>query len=298
MKVCPACRTTFDDSQNFCLTDGTPLVPAETEAEKETVVAPRESNVQHRSYQTPTPVAAPEPAGKKPKTGLIVAGTALVTLLLVGLGAGGWWLMSRNNGQTARTNANTILMSNANSAVRTSVNLAVANSKNDANANESATNSAVNAPNVNTETAESSPTPERELLSAEAATIRKEVSGAINSWANEIESGNLNGHLSFYADTLDYYYTARGFPKNQVRADKQRAFADFDDIEFKISNVKITPDASGNRATVVYDKEWVFSNDERSTEGKVQSQLTLQKIGGRWLIVGERDLRVYYQESH
>lgn len=298
MKVCPACRTTFDDSQNFCLSDGTPLVPAETEPEKETVVAPRESNVEHRSYQTRTPAAAPQPAGKKSKTGLIVAGTVLATLLLVGLGAGGWWLMSRNNAQNAGTNANTNLVSNSNSAVRTSVNLAVANSKTAANANESATNSAAEAPNVNTETAESSPTPARELPSAETAVIRKEVSGTISSWANAIESRNLNGHLSFYADTLDYYYTARGYSKNQVRADKERAFEAFDDIEFNISNISVTPDASGNRATVVYDKEWVFSNEERSNEGKVQSQLTLQKIGGRWLIVGERDLKVYYQESH
>ena len=163
-----------------------------------------------------------------------------------------------------------------------------------------ATNSAIVTPNVNAEITEGSPTPPpaREISEREAATIRKAVSGTVSSWANAIESGNFNGHLSFYADTLDYYYNARGFSKNQVRADKQRAFEAFDNIEFNISNVRVTPDASGERATVVYDKEWVFENDERVSEGKVQSQLTLQKIGGRWLIVGERDLKVYYQESH
>jgi hypothetical protein len=81
-----------------------------------------------------------------------------------------------------------------------------------------------------------------------------------------------------------------------VRADKQRAFEAFDDIEFNVSNVRVIAE-SEDRVTVIYDKEWVFANGERTTEGKVQSQLTLQRINGRWLIVGERDLKVYYQQS-
>lgn len=70
MKVCPSCRTTFDDSQNFCLNDGTPLIVAE--AEMETVVAPPESNVEYKSYQTIPPAAsapvAPPPAVAAPST--------------------------------------------------------------------------------------------------------------------------------------------------------------------------------------------------------------------------------------
>lgn len=307
MKVCPACRTTFDDSQNFCLNDGTPLVAAETEPEPATIVtpaaAPPKSNVEYRSYQTPPATASVPAVGKKSNTGLIVAGTALATLLLLGLGAGGWWIMSRsgnNNREIARTNVNasTISNSNLNSAPRASPSASVTNSSVAANSNAMPTNSTIAAPETNPEIPQNAPAPPAHEISAkEAATVRKEVGGTINSWANAIESGNLNGHLGYYADTLDYYYNARGFSKNQVRADKERAFETFDNIEFNISNIRVTPEAGGDRATVVYDKEWLFENDERSTEGKVQSQLTLQKIGGRWLIVGERDLKVYYQES-
>jgi ketosteroid isomerase-like protein len=139
--------------------------------------------------------------------------------------------------------------------------------------------------------------PPHQLPARETAAIRKQVTGALNSWANAIEDGDINGHLSYYADTLEYYYTTRGLSKNQVRADKQRAFEAFDDIQFNISNLRVMPEPGGDRVIVVYDKEWVFSNDERTSKGKVQSQLTLQRINGRWLIVGERDLKVYYQQS-
>jgi ketosteroid isomerase-like protein len=305
MKVCPSCRTTFDDSQNFCLNDGTPLIVAETEME--TIVAPPEP-VEHRSYQTippaaHAPIGAPRAApAKKSNTGLIAAATALGVLLLVGLGAGAWWTMSRKdnnannrNQPVARTNANTNTISNSNLnsnvAARSSTPAVVTST---VNGSVPATNSAVVAPSETDDVAEDSPPTSAPPVSArEAATVRKEVSGAVSSWANAIESGNINGHLNYYADTLEYYYTARGFSKNQVRADKQRAFEAFDDIEFNISNVRVTPEADGDRATVVYDKAWAFSNAERTSEGKVQSQMTLQKIGGRWLIVGERDLKVY-----
>lgn len=322
MKVCPSCRTTFDDSQNFCLNDGTMLIVAETEMD--TVVVPSESNVEYRSYQpvppappVRAPVGAPigtsvPPTAKKSNTGLIVAGSALAALLLVGLGAGAWWTMSRNNNDNgnqrmARTNANvgsisnSNLNSNSNAAVRSSTTARVANST--VNTAVPAANSAIAAPptsdaDVSEEPPPTPAPPAPQLSARRTEAIRKEVSGAVSSWAKAIESGNVNAHLNYYADTLEYYYTGRGFSKNQIRADKQRAFESFDDIEFNVSNFRVTPEGNGDRATVIYDKEWVFSNEERTLEGKVQSQMTLQKIGGRWLIVGEKDLKVYYQHSN
>lgn len=323
MKVCPACRTTFDDSQNFCLSDGTPLVAAETEPETETVVVQRESSVPPRSYQSlpRTPVApaasSAAPTAKKSNTGLIVAG-ALAAVLLIAIVAGAWRMMSRGsqsdngNQQIAQTNADSIPNSNLNLNSNSNLNSSsaprnyppadVKNSTNAANANQAATYPSDDVlPSGETRVAEDSPPPPppepaRNIPARRATTIRREVSSAINSWAKAIESGDFNRHLSYYADTLEYYYTARGFSVNQVRADKQRAFEAFDDIEFNVSNVRVIAE-SEDRVTVIYDKEWAFANDERTTEGKVQSQLTLQRINGRWLIVGERDLKVYYQQS-
>jgi hypothetical protein len=58
----------------------------------------------------------------------------------------------------------------------------------------------------------------------------------------------------------------------------------------------VTPDASGERATAVFDKEWNFSGAEKTSAGKVKQQLQLKKVNGQWLISGERDLKVYYTE--
>ncbi|HEX8197267.1 MAG TPA: nuclear transport factor 2 family protein [Pyrinomonadaceae bacterium] len=318
MKVCPACRTTFDDSQNFCLTDGTPLVTAEAEPETETVVVQRESSVPPRSYQSlpRTPAASSAaPTAKKSNTGLIVAG-ALAAVLLIAIVAGAWRMMSRGsqsdngNQQIAQTNADSIPNSNFNSNLNLNSSSAprnyppadVKNSTNAANANPATTYPSADVlPSGETRVAEDSPPPPppepaRNIPARRATTIHREVSSTINSWARAIESGDLNRHLSYYADTLEYYYTARGFSVNQVRADKQRAFEAFDDIEFNVSNLRVITE-SEDRVTIIYDKEWVFANGERTTEGKVQSQLTLQRINGRWLIVGERDLKVYYQQS-
>ncbi|MDQ3322521.1 MAG: hypothetical protein M3525_08855, partial [Acidobacteriota bacterium] len=68
----------------------------------------------------------------------------------------------------------------------------------------------------------------------------------------------------------------------------------YDSVNIDISNLKITQDESGENATALFDKEWNFEGDASNSSGKVRQQLTFSKIGGKWLITGERDLRVYY----
>jgi hypothetical protein len=54
-----------------------------------------------------------------------------------------------------------------------------------------------------------------------------------------------------------------------------------------ISNLRVSPDASGENATAVFDKEWVFEGTGKYSAGKVQTQLRLRKIGGEWLITAK-----------
>jgi ketosteroid isomerase-like protein len=118
----------------------------------------------------------------------------------------------------------------------------------------------------------------------------------IDDWEEASENRDTNRNLNNYADTVDYYKAGR-VGLGRVRADKQNAFSQYDSINFNISNMKITPDASGDKATAVFDKEWTFEGDEKYSSGKVQQQLTLSKIGGKWKITGEKDLKVYYTEK-
>ncbi|MCA1634183.1 MAG: protein kinase [Acidobacteria bacterium] len=62
-------------------------------------------------------------------------------------------------------------------------------------------------------------------------------------------------------------------------------------------NIQIKPDPTGTRAVAVFDKTWDFEADDKHSTGSVRQQLTLAKFGDRWLIVGEKDLEVHYQNS-
>ncbi|HEX8287274.1 MAG TPA: hypothetical protein VF556_04725 [Pyrinomonadaceae bacterium] len=300
MKYCPNCQTRYtDDTLRFCLQDGTPLAEDSIEApptvafgETETIVAPKQVEPlptvqsetsapnwgQNQTTRLPPQQTAPP---KKSKTFLLVILAALGTLFLLGVGGIGAWLYLRNNsGDVVKNTAanNPVVNTNANvkSNVKTSPS-PIATPKNDVNSNAVNTNVNSAPPKV------------------DAEQVKKEVSSRVNSWVSLTQSRNINAYMNLYAPTVDYY-NRRGVSSSAIRADKQRAFGNYDSIEMNISNLNVTTDASGESATAVFDKEWVFEGDASYSAGKVQSQLQLKKINGQWLITSERDLKVYYTE--
>ena len=97
--------------------------------------------------------------------------------------------------------------------------------------------------------------------------------------------------MNNYANSVSFYGSQKS--KATVRNDKQTAFNKYDSMEVSLSKISVTPDASGEKATAVFDKEWTFTG-EKVYEGKVQSQFQFTKSGGKWLITSEKDLKVYY----
>lgn len=289
MKICPQCQTSYtDDSLQYCLQDGTPLISSPVTnnwTESETLVSPRQTDKMRVEWQNQpsqnvpvsreTIVAAPP---KKSNTALIVALTAIVTLLVAGAGVVGFLYFKRGNKKE---------VVNINS--KSPVNIAVPNVAQNSNENLN-----VNS-NVN-QTPTATPTPKPTINPKEADEIKSDVKDLIEEWNDAIEDHNLNAHLDKYADTVDYYKTGN-VGVGKIRADKQRAFETYDDIDIDISNLKITPDETGEKATAVFDKEWKFEGEEKFSSGKVQQQLQLAKINGKWRITGEKDLKVYYVEK-
>ena len=302
MKYCPNCQTRYTDEMlRFCLQDGTPLAAESEESlptiafgENRTGFTPKQVEPINPSTETsaqdwqqsqithvsPPPAAQP----KKTRTFLLVLLTGLVTLMLLGAGGLGAWLYLRNNrneiaantvssNQAANTNSNT--KSNAKTSPSPT-----ATPKNQTNSSE------INAYQNDYKT----PAP---LIDREQ--VKREVSQQITAWKSSAESRNLNAYMNNYADTVDYY-NKRAASAAFVRGDKQRAFSKFDSIEINLGNISVTPDETGERATAVFDKEWVFQGEESYSAGKVKTQLQLRKINGQWLITGERDLKVYYTE--
>lgn len=295
MKHCPSCKTNYaDDTLQFCLQDGTQLIelsdlqaPTFTYTDEETLVrskSPQQvvpinyQNTQPQNWQTnptgQTPNLPVEP--KKSNTLAAVLLTALGMLLLFGISVGTWLYLKKGKEVVVNVNTNPPVNNRPSNI----------NSANNQNSN-SATPTVTPTP---------TPTPKPTLDPKQTKAITEDVKDVVDNWKSALESRDLEENLSQYADTVDYYKSGKvGIGK--IRADKERAFKMYDSINVNLTNVKITPSDTGDKATAVFDKEWTFEGEEKYSSGKVQQQLTLNKIDGRWLITGEQDLKVYYVEK-
>jgi serine/threonine-protein kinase len=131
------------------------------------------------------------------------------------------------------------------------------------------------------------------LAPADPEAARREVSQTLEGWVSSTRARDLNAHARFYADTLETFYQRQNVPAAQVLADRARAFTRYDALHVELENIQITPDATGARATAVFDKTWEFEAEDKTSTGSVRQQLVLVKTGGRWVITGEKDLQVH-----
>jgi len=287
MKHCPTCGTQYTDvSLKFCLQDGAMLgdrsstdTPTVAFPEKATIEARRDDSqvTQWRSERTAETAAA----GAERRSGVVipVIATAAVMLFVFGVVTIGLWLYL-TRGQVESPRNNSASTSNINGALPNNQGLYVPT--------PSAT--------TTSPTRQTSPTPSPPSFPTPPSTgdrdqMRREVSQSIIRWKSLAEAGDLNAYMDNYADTVDYYRRS-GASRPAVRADKARAFRLYDSIRFNISNMNISIDEDGTTATATFDKEWDFRGS-RNSSGKVQQLLKFRNENGRWLITGERDLRVY-----
>lgn len=128
-----------------------------------------------------------------------------------------------------------------------------------------------------------------------AASADIEIRSSLEGWAQASRNRDVDRHLQYYADTLDFYYNRTMVPSSKLREDRIRAFAKFNYISVQLSNINIQLDSTGQRATVTLDKTFDFRGDNNAFfNGSVQDLLALTKLGGSWLITGEKELKVYY----
>ena len=133
------------------------------------------------------------------------------------------------------------------------------------------------------------------VVDENAPSAESEVNTALEGWAQSTRNRDVDAHMRYYADTLDYYYKLTQVPSSKVRDDRTKAFAKFNYVSVQLSNINVALDSTGQRATVLLDKTFDFRGDNDAFfSGSVQNQLTLTKLGGAWLITGEKELKVYY----
>lgn len=123
-----------------------------------------------------------------------------------------------------------------------------------------------------------------------------EIRNLLDGWVGAARAHDLDAQMRCYADTLDVYYKYQGVSKDRVWQDRQRAFQKYSSLDVSLSDISITVDRTGATATATFDKIWNFSG-EKSFSGSVRQMLWLSKVGGYWLITGEKDLKVHYVNS-
>jgi|GEM_PF-1915337 len=279
MKICPKCHSSYsDESLNFCLTDGVPLVVAEGSGERlssqhswqdaETLhdggfslpyigeghtTSPNtgaptfSSSASHRtSFHD---VSANHQIAPKKSSNFVLL-SIVGGLLALGIAGGAFWYFFGGKANDAR-------------------------------------NAPV--PGATVEVKKASV-----VLPAEQENqIKKEISEMIEVWRSTIEKHDIDTHIKSYVATLDNYYKESGIHREHVRADRLRAFERYPTIDIQVDNIKITLHST-DAATVLFDKTWTFKRPERTSTGSVQQEMELVKQNGRWLINGEKDAKVYY----
>lgn len=298
MKICPSCQTRYtDDTLQFCLQDGTPLDSPETPNSAQIFVSD-EAETRIRSQQEPIhfdlrdsqtrtsrgtlpPQVVPFPAQTEESSSiLIVLLTTLITILLFGGGIAAWFYLRNGKNEIAQ---------NTNPSIQ---NRRTVNANLDANTNAAIFPLPENSEKPNSKSKEEPISPPPNFNPEKE---RENVKDTIDSWKSLTESRNIAGYMRSYADRVDYYRSSN-VSRESVRQDKERAFADYDSIDIDIDNLQVTFGSDGTTAIAEFDKKWEFEGEEKYSAGKVRQQLQLRKAGSRWLITGERDLRVYYIE--
>jgi hypothetical protein len=313
MKHCPTCRRLYTDSTlNFCLEDGAALETVSNSSLEETLTldaneppptevlpagiaptinarhAPPTVRQQARSTRDEFQNVAP-PAKAKRNTTSVVALTVVATILLLALGGLGAWLLLRDK----TSGGGNLNISNRGKDESRNLNVNAQEKPGETPAINGNTN---DQPGVVLETPTPLPTatPQSTPQIVDASKVRSEVSSALNGWRQTMVNPDVDAHMSYYADVLHTYYKAQDVNVSRVRSNVARAFSSYSTFDVQVTNLQIEVDPSGMRAVATFDKTFEFSNAEKRYAGSGLNRFWFEKIGGRWLITGEKDLKTYY----
>jgi hypothetical protein len=118
--------------------------------------------------------------------------------------------------------------------------------------------------------------------------IESEAKSALDRWVQTLIDHNLEQHLSYYADQLDFYNKKRNADISYVRDVNLKLFNKYSQFRLEIRNVKTNVTTNGQVITTfesVYDfrgNNAVHSGLDRGTE------IRWKRIDGIWKIVSER----------
>ena len=129
--------------------------------------------------------------------------------------------------------------------------------------------------------------------------LKREVQSIYAAWAITAARGDLAPHMGFYADRVEYYRDGV-ISRAKVEARKRRILSGLDAVNLRFAE---TPSVffktyhGEPEADLIFDKQWELSKGERRAEGKARTLITLRRNRQGWHIVGERQLKLYYNKT-
>ena len=292
MKCCPKCSSQYSDpTLSFCLQDGTPLV-AQKQSSVDTVsfslnpltsekifptqelpAAPQFQTEACRTHEfAPQPVVMPR---RKSRAGLIAASILIPLFLIVAvIGTAGLVFVETREHQAEEKKAIEV----SDERIETT----------------KATDTSANDPGIDPN--RSVKPDSAETVPANIEAVRKEITEIVNAWKDAAESRKASEYSAMYGEKVDYF-DKQGVAQSEVRAEIQKIFDEYNEIDLEITNLEVAVDAAGDAATAVFDKEWSYEAKPKLTEGKAHTKLHFRKVGTAWKIVAEEYLKIYDAEN-
>jgi hypothetical protein len=261
MKICPKCRSTFtDETLNFCLSDGETLVVSEVYNSTDFIYS-EDQTIADANFQVPVTLHHTNPNSTSPTVEFSKQFTQLLPP------------------KKSKRLFPIILLCIIGLGGIIGSYFYFKNDK-----------------PVNTTIREiSQPTnrPTANLSNEQQSQITKEITDFLETWRVAIEKKDMDLHIKHYSNNIEVFYKEGGVDRNFVRAIRQKALDNYDTLEIKIDNVKISPESNDSIYTI-FDKTWTFKNAVKTTTGQVQQEIHIVKTDGKWQIIGEKDLKVYF----
>jgi ketosteroid isomerase-like protein len=124
------------------------------------------------------------------------------------------------------------------------------------------------------------------------AGTQAELRAALGEWLAATNSRDVGRQMSYYAPRVEAFYLSRNAPREAVRAEKARLFAQADSVNIEAASPEIRMSRDGRTAVMRFRKRYQITGGPGSRSGEVLQELRWRRTEGGWRIVSERDLRV------
>jgi serine/threonine protein kinase len=125
----------------------------------------------------------------------------------------------------------------------------------------------------------------------DAARIAQEVQLTVAELSQAFAAGDVEGHLGYYADTVEFAGRARS--KETLRRDVTRLIRRYPSRQLTLLRQASTVMDEPDRARTLVDREWRYEGSRERWEGADRKDMLLERRGERWIVVRDEQVEVY-----